>query len=198
MQQAQRVRLAKRKRPCYISCIFGHADCIMFCLSKSCFSILCVLNLFKNLNLCTTSYIQQIMKVFSFMHWNKYFHTVKDEMYHSTQLRLLEWSISPHENICTIELINIIKWRVYFQKGLNTFSIVLRKSPFSRITKLHFINSDNFVVNERCRSSKPTLVSLLFCYRGFYVFLYFQQFVDVGSEVTNFEKTIFLDFFQIF
>ena len=38
-----------------------------------------------------------MMNVFSFMQWNKYFHLVKDEMYHST----------PHENICTIALKNI-------------------------------------------------------------------------------------------
>ena len=51
-----------------------------------------LLNLFKNLNLCT-SYIKQMMNVFSFMHCNKYFHLVKDEMYHSTQLHLIEWNI---------------------------------------------------------------------------------------------------------
>ena len=51
------------------------------------------LNLFKNLNLCT-SYIKQIMNVFSFMQWNKYFHSVKDEMYLSSRLRLVEWNIS--------------------------------------------------------------------------------------------------------
>ena len=49
--------------------------------------------------------------MFSFVQWNKYFHSVKDEMYHSTRLRLLEWNgtfhLSPHENICTIALINI-------------------------------------------------------------------------------------------
>ena len=50
------------------------------------------------------------MNVFSFVQWNKYFHLVKDEMYHSTRLHLVEWNInhlSPHENICTIALINI-------------------------------------------------------------------------------------------
>ena len=37
------------------------------------------------------------------------FHSVKDQMYHSTQFRLVEWniSLSPHENICTIGLINL-------------------------------------------------------------------------------------------
>ena len=55
--------------------------------------MLFLLNLFKNLNLCT-SYIKQIMNVFSFVQWNKYFHSVKDEMYHSTRLRLVEWNIS--------------------------------------------------------------------------------------------------------
>ena len=33
------------------------------------------------------------MKVFSFMQWNEYFHSVKDEMYHSIWLRLVEWNI---------------------------------------------------------------------------------------------------------
>ena len=33
------------------------------------------------------------MNVFSFVQWNKYFHSVKDEMYHSTRLRLVEWNI---------------------------------------------------------------------------------------------------------
>ena len=32
--------------------------------------------------------------VFSFMQWNKYFHSVKDEMFHSTWLHLVEWNIS--------------------------------------------------------------------------------------------------------
>ena len=31
---------------------------------------------------------------FSFVQWNKYFHEVKDEMFHSTGLRLVEWTIS--------------------------------------------------------------------------------------------------------
>ena len=59
-----------------------------------------LLNLFKNLNLCT-NYIKQIMNVFSFVQWNKCFHSVKDKMFHSTRLRLVEWntsSVSPHEN----------------------------------------------------------------------------------------------------
>ena len=36
-------------------------------------------------------------------------HSVKDEMYHSIWLRRVEWTfhLSPHENICTIALINI-------------------------------------------------------------------------------------------
>ena len=34
------------------------------------------------------------MYVFSFMQWNKYFHSEKDEMYHSTWLHLVEWNIS--------------------------------------------------------------------------------------------------------
>ena len=31
-----------------------------------------------------------------------------------------------------------------------------------------------------CRSRNPTLVSLYDLYTGFFVFLYFQQFVDLG------------------
>ena len=34
------------------------------------------------------------MNVFSFVQWNKYFHSVNDEMYHSSQLSLVEWNIS--------------------------------------------------------------------------------------------------------
>ena len=49
------------------------------------------------------------MNVFSFVQWNKYFHSVKDEMFHSTRLRLLNgtFHLSPQENIGTIALINI-------------------------------------------------------------------------------------------
>ena len=42
------------------------------------------------------------MNVFSSVQWNKYFHSVKDEMFHSTQLHLL-----PYENICSIALAKI-------------------------------------------------------------------------------------------
>ena len=65
-------------------------------------------NLFKNLNLCT-SYIKQIMNVFSFVQWKKYFHSVKDEMYIQLGFASLNgtFHLSPHENICTIALINI-------------------------------------------------------------------------------------------
>ena len=31
---------------------------------------------------------------FSFVQWNKYFNSMKDEMYHSTRLSLVEWNIS--------------------------------------------------------------------------------------------------------
>ena len=31
---------------------------------------------------------------FSFVQWNKYFHSVKDELFHSTRFRLVEWNIS--------------------------------------------------------------------------------------------------------
>ena len=73
--------------------LVGRTACKMFCFSQNRFSMLFLLNLFKNLNLCT-SYIKQIMNVFSFVQWNKYFHSVKDEIYHSTRLRLVEWNIS--------------------------------------------------------------------------------------------------------
>ena len=76
------------------------------------------LNLFKNLNLCT-SYIKQIMIVFSFVQWNKYFHSVKDEMYipfNSIGFASLNgtFHLSPHENICTIALINIHYFYIIF------------------------------------------------------------------------------------
>ena len=53
-----------------------------------------LLNLFKNLNLCT-SYIKQVMNVFSFVQWTIYFHSANDKIFHSTQLRLIDWNISP-------------------------------------------------------------------------------------------------------
>ena len=61
-------------------------------------------------------------------------------------------------------------WRVYFQKGLIPLFIhvVLRKSPFFRITILHFIKSDNFVANERRHMKKPKThnsFTLWFLYR---------------------------------
>ena len=39
-------------------------------------------------------HIKQITNAFSFVQWNKYFHSVKDEMFDSTCLRLVEWNIS--------------------------------------------------------------------------------------------------------
>ena len=89
----------------------GRTACKMFLLElKSFFQCFFLLNLFKNLNLCT-SYIKQIMTVSHSCNWTNKFHLVKDDMYHSTRLRLIEWNISsftsPHENICTIGLINI-------------------------------------------------------------------------------------------
>ena len=73
-------------------------------------------DLFKNLNLCT-SYIKQIMNVFSFVQWNKYFHSVKDESTIQLGFASLNgtFHLSPHENICTIALINIH----YFYTVLN-------------------------------------------------------------------------------
>ena len=34
------------------------------------------------------------MNVFSFVQWNKYFHSVKDKMLHSARFRLVKWNIS--------------------------------------------------------------------------------------------------------
>ena len=106
MQQVQYVRLAWRVR------IFP-----MQSWTYSLYNILLELKSFCN----TLSYnfvlkteslyklYKTILNVFSFVQWNKYFHEVKDEMFHSTLLRLVELNISssPHENICTIALINI-------------------------------------------------------------------------------------------
>ena len=39
---------------------------------------------------------KQITNVFSFVQWNKYFHSVKDEMFYSTRLHL-DIHLSPHE-----------------------------------------------------------------------------------------------------
>ena len=94
MQQVQCVRLAWCKRPPNTSHIELVAQLVKcFASAKIIFSMLFLLNLFKNLNLCT-SYIQQVMNVFSFVQWYKYFHSVKDEMHHSTRPRLVEWNIS--------------------------------------------------------------------------------------------------------
>ena len=53
--------------------------------------------------------MKQIMNVFSFIQWNRYFNSVNDEIFHSTRLALLNgtFHFSPHENICTIALLNI-------------------------------------------------------------------------------------------
>ena len=69
-------------------------------------------------------------------------------------------------------------WRVYFQKGLNPLFLVLRKSPFFRITILHFINSDNFVVNERCHMKKPKTHNS-FTLRFLYTFLCISLFSTI-------------------
>ena len=70
--------------------------------------MLFLLNLFKNLNVCT-SYIKQIMNVFSFVQWNKYF--IRWKMKCTIHLGFASlngtFHLSPHENICTIALINI-------------------------------------------------------------------------------------------
>ena len=52
-----------------------------FVCAKDVFQSRFLLNLFENMNLCT-SYIKQIMNAFSFVQWNNYFHLVKDEMSH--------------------------------------------------------------------------------------------------------------------
>ena len=62
----------------------------------------------------------EMINVFSFVQWNKYFHSVKDEF--SIQLGSASlngtFHLSPHENICTIALINIhylynANWQLY-------------------------------------------------------------------------------------
>ena len=71
----------------------------MFCFGQNRFSMIFLSNLFKNLNLCT-SYIKQIMNVFSFVQWYKYFHLGYDPMHGQcmdnawTRLRLVEWNTS--------------------------------------------------------------------------------------------------------
>ena len=75
----------------YVARKVRRAACLMFCWAK--FTYIFLLNLFNKLNLCT-SYIKQIMNVFSFVKWNKYFYFVKDEIFHSTRLHLSEWNIS--------------------------------------------------------------------------------------------------------
>ena len=49
------------------------------------------------------------MNVLSFLQWNKCFHSVKDEIFYSTRLRLVEWNISSFTagKYFTIALINI-------------------------------------------------------------------------------------------
>ena len=87
----------------------GRAACKMFYLSWNWFSMLFLLNLFKNLNFWT-SYIKQIMKCLLiraigtniFIRW---------KMKCTVQLGFVSlngtYHLSPHENICTIPLINI-------------------------------------------------------------------------------------------
>ena len=64
-----------------------------FASAKVLFQCFFLSNLFKTLNLCI-GYVKQIMNVFSFVQWDKYFLSVKDEMYHSTPLCLVERNIS--------------------------------------------------------------------------------------------------------
>ncbi len=86
-------------------------------------------------------------------------------------------------------------WRVSFQKSLNPLFIVLRNSTLFRITIIlwHYINSDNFVVNEKCHICKPkTHASFTLSFNShFYVFLYFHQFVDLGPFRNILNRPIF-------
>ena len=71
----------------------------MFCLNWSRFSMLFFFNLFKNLNLCT-SYIRQVINVFAtviFIWWKMKCNVPLNGTFH----------LSPHENICSIALMNI-------------------------------------------------------------------------------------------
>ena len=67
----------------------------------------------KDLFIC---YIKQIMNVFSFVQWNRYFHSVNDKC--SIQLGFASlngtFHLLPHENICTIALINIYYLYIIF------------------------------------------------------------------------------------
>ena len=68
-----------------------------------------------NFSLRQEGHLKQTMNVSLFMQWNWYFHSVKDEMYHSTRPGFVERDISssPHHasswknSSCTIALINI-------------------------------------------------------------------------------------------
>ena len=110
MQQAQCVHLVWRKHPRDTSHVYrvGHAACKMLCFSWNNFSMLFLLNLLKNLNLCT-SYIKQIMNVshlcngtnISFRErWNVPFNS-------ASPCWMQHFIFHTHENICTIALINI-------------------------------------------------------------------------------------------
>ena len=55
-----------------------------------------------------------------------------------------------HAEINTYKMYLYLYMKSSFPKDLNPLSIVLRKLPFFKITILHLINSDYFVVNERC------------------------------------------------
>ena len=67
------------------------------------------------------------MNVFSFVQWNKYFYLVKDEMFHSIRLRLVECMntkslhLLPHENISSIALININYCTLFWTGYANIF-----------------------------------------------------------------------------
>ena len=108
MQQAQCVRLAWRKRPRNTSRVELDARLFKFLLELKSFSMLFLLNLFKNLNLCT-SYIKQIMNVSHSCNGTNIF--IRWKMKCTIQLGFASlngtFHLSPHENICTIALINI-------------------------------------------------------------------------------------------
>ena len=67
------------------------------------------------------------------MQWYKYFHEVKDEMFHSTRRSRVEWytfHLSPNENICSIARMRNIHYLFYITctKRFKFFNKFKRKS----------------------------------------------------------------------
>ena len=120
MQEMQCVHFSWCKPPPHISCVELEVQLVyVFAWAEVAFQYGTLLNLLKNMNLCSsTNCIKQIMNV-PFMQWNKYFHTVKDEVFHSTWLRLVEWNVSSflsHFEVINYKIINHHS-HIYFMKA---------------------------------------------------------------------------------